>query len=86
LGGLIRDNQTKDLTGIPFLSKIPFLGTLFGTTTRNRNRTELVVLLTPRVVQERKDIGPITNEFKRKLTGLFEETGRFGELRLKTRD
>jgi len=86
LGGLIRDNQTKDLTGIPFLSKIPFIGALFGTTNKVRNRTELVVLLTPRVVQERKDMGPITNEFKRKLTGLFEETGRFGELRLKTRD
>ena len=86
LGGLIRDNQTKDLTGIPFLSKIPFIGALFGTTNKVRNRTELVVLLTPRVVQERKDMGPITNEFKRKLTGLFEETGRLGELRLKTRD
>lgn len=86
LGGLIRDNQTKDLTGIPFLSKIPFIGSLFGTTTRNRTRTELVVLLTPRVVQERKDMGPITNEFKRRLTGLYEETGRPGELKLKTRD
>ncbi len=86
LGGLIRDNQTEDLTGIPFLSKIPFIGSLFGTTTRNRTRTELVVLLTPRVVQERKDMGPITNEFKRRLTGLYEETGRPGELKLKTRD
>jgi general secretion pathway protein D len=86
LGGLIRDNQTEDLTGIPFLSKIPFIGSLFGTTTKNHTRTELVVLLTPRVVQERKDMGPITNEFKRRLTGLYEETSRPGELRLKAQE
>jgi general secretion pathway protein D len=86
LGGLIRDNQTEDLTGIPFLSKIPFIGSLFGTTTRNHTRTELVVLLTPRVVQERKDIAPITNEFKRRLTGIYEGTDRPGELRLKSQE
>ncbi|MGX2039062.1 type II secretion system secretin GspD [Methylocaldum sp. MU1018] len=86
LGGLIRDNHTKDLSGIPFLSKIPWIGPLFGTTTKKLDRTELVVLLTPRVVQQEKDIGAITSEFKRKLTGLFEETGRPGELRLKTKE
>lgn len=84
LGGLIRDNRSKGQTGLPFLSKIPYLGNLFGSTKESVDRTELVVLLTPRVVQQKKDIAAVTHEFKRKLTGLFEETGRPGETRIKS--
>ncbi|MGI9212360.1 MAG: type II secretion system protein GspD, partial [Methylococcaceae bacterium] len=84
LGGLIRDNRSKGQTGLPFLSKIPYLGNLFGSTKESVDRTELVVLLTPRVVQHRKDINAVTHEFKRKLTGLFEETGKPGETRIKS--
>jgi general secretion pathway protein D len=73
LGGLITDNRTTDVTGIPILSQIPYLGALFGTTDKNLTRTELVVLLTPRVVQQKRELDGITQEFKRKLTGLYEE-------------
>ena len=82
LGGLISDNRSKGISGIPFLSKIPYLGSLFGSTTENLNRTELVILLTPRVVQKKQDLAAVTHEFKRKLTGLFEESGRPGETRM----
>ena len=84
LGGLIRDNRSTGQTGLPFLSKIPYLGNLFGSTRESVDRTELVVLLTPRVVQQKKDINAVTHEFKRKLTGLFEETGKPGEVRIKS--
>ena len=73
LGGLIKDDRTTDVTGIPILSQIPYLGILFGTTDKNLIRTELVVLLTPRVVQQKRELDGITQEFKRKLTGLYEE-------------
>lgn len=84
LGGLIRDNRSKGQSGLPFLSKIPYLGNLFGSTRESVDRTELVVLLTPRVVQQKKDISAVTLEFKRKLSGLFEETGKPGEVRIKS--
>lgn len=73
LGGLIRDQRTRRGNGVPFLSKIPWVGWLFGETTKNLDRTELVILITPRVVQNRVDSALITNEFKRKLTGIYEE-------------
>ncbi len=73
LGGLIQDQRSRSGNGIPFLSKIPWVGWLFGETTKNLDRTELVILITPRVVQNRADSALITNEFKRKLTGLYEE-------------
>lgn len=73
LGGLIQDQREVSTNGIPFLKDIPYLGWLFSETTKTLRRTELVVLITPRVVQNRTDAVMITNEFKRKLTGLYEE-------------
>lgn len=72
LGGLIDENDTNNQGGIPFLYKIPLIGPLFGTTSKEKLKTELVVLITPRVVKTKLDAGLIANEFKRKLTGLYE--------------
>lgn len=74
LGGLIRDKRTEAANGIPLLKDIPYVGWLFSNNSKNLERTELVVLITPRVVQHRNDAALITNEFKRKLTGLYEDT------------
>ena len=71
LGGLIREDSSKSLTGMPFLSDIPVLGSLFGTTTENSDKTELLILITPRVVQNEQNAKDVTNEFKRKLIGMY---------------
>ncbi|WP_411726470.1 type II secretion system secretin GspD [Methyloglobulus sp.] len=71
LGGLITSNDEFIKSGIPFLHELPYIGPLFGSTTRNENRTELVVLITPRVVKTKQDARVVTDEFKRKLTGIY---------------
>jgi general secretion pathway protein D len=45
---------------------------LFGGTTRNKDRSELVVLITPRVVGSRQDAQSITDEFRRKLSSIYD--------------
>jgi general secretion pathway protein D len=70
LGGLIRDNTSKSVSGIPLLSDIPVLGNLFKTTSDNVARTELLVLLTPRVVRDRQDARTITEELRSRLRTL----------------
>jgi general secretion pathway protein D len=72
LGGLIKDQSDNSRSGIPLLHDLPLLGDLFGSTAKSNNRTELVVLLTPRVVESQRNAREITNEFRRKLTGLYE--------------
>ncbi|WAK02688.1 type II secretion system secretin GspD [Methylobacter sp. YRD-M1] len=72
LGGLIDENDTYNQDGIPFLYKLPLIGPLFGGTTKEKVKTELVVLITPRVVTSRQDGRLITDEFRRKLTGIYE--------------
>lgn len=50
MGGLIRENATNSETGVPGLRRVPGLGKLFSGTTQNRRRTEVVILVTPRVL------------------------------------
>jgi len=70
LAGLIREEKTNASEGLPLLSKIPFLGGLFGTETFADNRTELIVLITPRVLANTPDAAAITEEYRKRLTGL----------------
>ncbi len=51
LGGLMRNNETKGDSGIPYLEDIPLLGGLFSSKTNTRERTELLVFLTPHVIR-----------------------------------
>ncbi len=70
LGGLIRDNSNVGKQGIPFLHDIPVLGHLFGTTSDVTNRTELLVMLTPRVLRDEADLRQISEEFKLRMRTL----------------
>ncbi len=72
LGGLIDENNTETKNGIPLLYDLPWVGPLFGNTSVNRTKNELVVLITPRVVKTKQDSRQISDEFKRKLTGIYE--------------
>lgn len=76
LGGLIREENDYNRYGVPWFHELPVLGPLFGSTTRNKDKTELVVLLTPRVMKSRQDAQDVTEEFKRKLTGIYDENIR----------
>jgi general secretion pathway protein D len=50
LGGLISTRRTSSREGIPWLSKIPIIGFLFGRTAERVERAELLILITPRVI------------------------------------
>lgn len=63
LGGLISEDNSQARSGVPGLSRIPIIGNLFGTTNRRNSRRELVVLITPRVIEGSRDAQAITNEY-----------------------
>ncbi len=70
IGGLIRDDITKGKSGIPFLSRIPLIGWLFGNWSDLDSRTELVILLTPRVIRTQDDAAGLTNDYVNKYKGM----------------
>ena len=70
LGGLITDHSENTVTGIPVLSNIPILGNLFKTTDNSHNRTELLVLLSPKVIKNTSDARLATSELRQRLKGM----------------
>lgn len=72
LGGLIEDNRNVTSTGVPLLSKIPLLGEAFKSKSRSVGRTELLVLITPRVVRDRNEARLVTEEFRNRLEDVRE--------------
>jgi general secretion pathway protein D len=64
LAGLIQDSTSRGNQGIPWLKDIPILGWLTGTQTNTRTRTELLVLITPRVIHDQRDARAATEELR----------------------
>jgi len=72
IGGLIQDRNEVTASGIPLLSKIPLLGPLFRFTTKTAGKTELVILLTPKIVSNPAQAATVTSEVRGKLKGVKE--------------
>jgi general secretion pathway protein D len=68
IGGLIREDNSNSHSGIPFLSKIPIIGWLFGDTNRDKTRTEIIILLTPKVIRDQKGATALTSEYIENMT------------------
>ena len=51
LAGLIRDNERSAMRGVPGLSDIPLLGRLFASNERESQQTDIVLMLTPRIIR-----------------------------------
>jgi general secretion pathway protein D len=67
IGGLIRSKESDTAKGTPWLVDIPVIRYLFGKESTENHKTELIVLLTPRVVTSLDDVEMVTDEFKRKV-------------------
>jgi general secretion pathway protein D len=67
MAGLIRDNASEGNAGLPFIKDIPVIGTLFSTQSNNRDRTELLVLITPHVVHDQRDARALTEDLRNQL-------------------
>ena len=60
IGGLIQDSEENITNKVPLLGDIPGLGWLFKTTSKNRKKTNLIIMLTPQVVSTASDMARIT--------------------------
>ncbi|WP_306591286.1 type II secretion system secretin GspD [Geothrix sp. 21YS21S-4] len=79
LGGLVRQDSTHTTTGVPFFNRIPLLRNLLGSTRKVNTKSELVIMMTPRVISQAEDIDRVTHEIRervdhaiRRMNGMFE--------------
>lgn len=75
LGGLIKDDKNAGSSGLPLLSDIPVVGALFGAKSDTSTRRELIITITPRVVNDNQQAREVTAEFRKKLTGMRKLNG-----------
>ena len=67
LGGLIREDNSKTQAGIPGLRRLPGVGPLFGSTGVSKQKTELIVLITPHIISNLAEGAHLTHEMKEKI-------------------
>jgi general secretion pathway protein D len=70
IGGIIQESETYSSAGIPFLHRIPIIGGAFGAKSTSKERTELVVFMTPRVIYDTNGMAEASDEVKSKLKRL----------------
>ena len=70
LGGLIRENATATDSGVPLLHRMPVLGALFGTTSESNRRTELLVIITPRVINNEQELRDVSRELRSRVRNM----------------
>ncbi|MDD2713235.1 MAG: type II secretion system secretin GspD, partial [Simplicispira sp.] len=70
MGGLIQETGTNSRSGLPGLHDVPVLGNLFGSTRNEGRRTELLVVITPRVVRSDVEISEVSADLRDRMRGL----------------
>ncbi len=70
MGGLIQESNTSGRGGIPVLHELPVVGNLFGSTTNEGRRTELLVIITPKVVRSDVDVKQVSEDLRTQMSGL----------------
>ena len=64
IGGLIQDRDSEVIRKIPLLGDIPFLGWLFKTKTTNRQKINLMIVLTPRIIRGTDELAEVSDSQK----------------------
>jgi general secretion pathway protein D len=70
LAGLINQNDGRGSAGVPLLSRIPGVGALFGTRNSHRQRSEVVIFITPTVIRDPDEARRKTRDYARRFRAL----------------
>ena len=55
IGGMLREEETKNVSKIPFLGDIPYLGALFRSTSTVKSKEEMIIMITPKIITDNED-------------------------------
>lgn len=73
MGGLMRDTAQRTRSGLPWLTDIPVIGLLAGQFNNNAKRSELLLLLNPRVIEQPQQARDLTAELRAKIDTMSSE-------------
>ncbi|MHB8834715.1 MAG: type II secretion system secretin GspD [Candidatus Methylomirabilia bacterium] len=81
IGGLIQETRTNAREGLPWLNRIPILGYLFGSTNSSVKKTELVLMITPHVVNNVEEGDELTRQVRDRVLTLKKGIERIRPLK-----
>jgi general secretion pathway protein D len=64
IGGIMTESDTFSTAGVPGLNKLPVVGNLFGSRSKSKERTEIVIFMTPRVIYDIPEILDASEEIR----------------------
>jgi general secretion pathway protein D len=67
LGGLIKQDNSESVSSVPYLGRVPGLKWLFGNSSKSKDRTELLVLITPRVINSSSQARQVTDDYRQQM-------------------
>ena len=70
MGGLMTDQKKDRSSGVPFVRSIPIIGALFGQNYNTRDKEDLMLFITPRLIVNLADVDSVTKEFKSKVNNI----------------
>jgi general secretion pathway protein D len=73
IGGMIQETNTVSIGGIPVLDRIPVFGALFGSRSYSKERTELIMFLTPHVIFDSNQLLDASDELKEQMRALRKD-------------
>ncbi len=76
IGGLLKDVQTRGTSGIPFLSKIPFLGALFQRETIDNSKVDLLIFITAHVVKDDEFSPEEIAKIEKRIQGISDRSSK----------
>jgi general secretion pathway protein D len=79
IGGLIQEKDSYSSTKVPLLGDIPILGYLFKYSTKNKTKTNLLILLTPYVIKDQLDLQAIRERKQRERDEFMQAFGTLNE-------
>lgn len=77
LGGVITETERDGKRGVPYLSRIPGIGRLFGSTEIEGERAELVIMIQPRIIKSREEMDSFRYDYERSTNFSREVTESF---------
>ncbi|MEG2074880.1 MAG: secretin N-terminal domain-containing protein, partial [Victivallaceae bacterium] len=79
LGGLIQEKKNDNLNSVPFINKIPYLGRLLGSTESSVERSEILVLVTGHIVNEKSEVEDLIKRYNTALKSLNAFDNELGD-------
>lgn len=55
IGGMLREEETKNISKIPLLGDIPYIGALFRSTSTVKSKEEMIIMITPKIITDNED-------------------------------